>query len=120
MGPSFLPEDDQAFLASKAIVYREVTEGEQRALILDQFTLPSGHRLLSIDGILRSATVADILIFIPKGYRTTRLDSFYTRPHLKLPGGADPQNAAGTATFNALVWQFWSRHLGEADWNAGI
>jgi Prokaryotic E2 family E len=121
MAPSFLPEDDHAFLASKRVAYREVIEGEQRGLILPAFALPSTHRLLTVaGGSLQLATLADVLIFIPKGYRTTKLDSFYTNPHLKLAGGSDPQNATGTTPFAGVTWQFWSRHLGETDWNAGI
>src|ERR1700738_1546202 len=100
MSVSFLPECDRAFLASKATSYREVVEEEQRGLILPSFVLPAGHRLMaSVGDNLSEVTQADVLILVPKGYRTTKLDSFYTRPHLKLRGGCDPQNANGSAVF---------------------
>jgi hypothetical protein len=61
-----------------------------------------------------------LMILIPKGYSTTKLDSFYTVPHLKRANGSDPNSASGRETIFGREWQFWSRHLTEREWRPGI
>jgi hypothetical protein len=58
-------------------------------------------------------------VLIPSGYATTKLDSFYTLAHLKRPNGTDPQNATVVQALFQKNWQFWSRHLEDADWRVG-
>ena len=58
----------------------------------------------------------DLLILIPSGYPTTKLDSFYTIPRLKRPDGTDPAAANGENELFGKKWQFWSRHLDDKDW----
>jgi Prokaryotic E2 family E len=64
--------------------------------------------------------VCELLIIIPKGYATTRLDSFYTSPHLVRADGTDPDRATGREKIFGQEWQFWSRHLSEQEWRPGI
>lgn len=105
---------------SKQLKYREVVVGGQKGLIIDEYTLPTNHLSERQAGQLVLATKVDLLIFIPPGYKTTKLDSFHTIPRLQRADGTDPQQASGSVNFDSRTWQFWSRHLGDADWNAGI
>ena len=57
---------------------------------------------------------------IPPQYATTKLDSFYTRPHLKRQDGSDPQNTAADQEVFDTKWQFWSRHLTDNQWRPDI
>lgn len=121
---NFLPEDDQEYLESKGIKYELVTEkdpqgNERRGILFPAFSF-SGNLFRQQDGNLVSCDTCELLIIIPTGYATTKLDSFYTIPRLKRPDGADPDRANGeTALFNKS-WQFWSRHLDDTDWRVGV
>jgi hypothetical protein len=61
----------------------------------------------------------DLLIQIPSGYSTTKLDSFYTRPVLKRSNGTHPDCAASEQPLFGESWQFWSRHLQDNEWRPG-
>jgi hypothetical protein len=121
---SFLPEDDREFLSRKQLVFELKTEelpdkNIRRGIIFPAFIL--GANLYSLNGgKLVVCGVCDLLILIPSGYATTKLDSFYTSPHLKSANGADPQAASGRETLFGREWQFWSRHLTEQEWRPGI
>jgi hypothetical protein len=69
---------------------------------------------------LIAANACDLLVVIPDGYATTKLDSFYTTPKLKRANGQDPQNANVDSALFGKTWQFWSRHLDDKDWRIGI
>ena len=123
-GLSFtLPEDDQQYLNEKQIPHELVAEQDggaiRRAVRFRSFAF-KGNLLAQKDGVWVPCAVADIVVLVPTGYSTTRLDSFYTLPRLKRPDGSDPANATGDTTMFGETWQFWSRHLEEKDWRPGI
>jgi hypothetical protein len=112
---NFLPEDDQEYLKIKAIKYELLTETDpqgnlRRGLLLPEFFVPDNLRVLN-DSNLVLCNACDLLIVIPTGYATTKLDSFYTLSRLKRPDGVDPQNANAETVLFTKTWQFWSRHL---------
>lgn len=120
---SFLPEDDQEFLAQNGIKHELLTERipdgtERRGVLFSEFTFV-GNLWIPKDGALVSCTTCDLLVLIPSGYATTKLDSFYTLPRLKRTDGSDPLNANTEAMMYQKTWQFWSRHLDDGDWRLG-
>jgi hypothetical protein len=121
---SFLPEEDQEFLLGNGIQYEELTEkmpdgSERRAVLFPAFSFSGDLRSLN-GGSLEQVAACDLLVVIPDGYSTTKLDSFYTIPKLKRPDGGDPQNATVDSALFGRTWQFWSRHFGDKDWRVGI
>jgi len=121
---SFLPEEDQEFLDENGIKYQEFLENmpngqERRGVLFSSFTF-SGNLRTTTGGSLVKAEACDLLVLIPDGYATTKLDSFYTIPKLKCADGRDPQNATVDSTLYGKTWQFWSRHLDDNDWRVGI
>jgi hypothetical protein len=121
---NFLPEADQEYLRSKGISYVLVTEigpdGKEssRGVIFPSFEVPSNLRAQQ-NGSLVVCQRCELLVMILPGYATTKLDNFYSIPHLKRPDGTDPQNATGVPTFFGRPWQFWSRHLPDSEWRVG-
>lgn len=120
---SFLPEDDQEFLTGKSIRHELLTEnlpnGTQRKCVLFQEFTFTGNLWTPGNGTLISCTICDLLVLVPAGYATTKLDSFYTYPALKRADGTDP-TSTGTETLFSKSWQFWSRHLNDSDWRVGV
>jgi hypothetical protein len=121
---SFLPEEDQEFLDENGIKYQEFLENmpngqERRGVLFSSFTF-SGNLRTTNGGSLVKAEACDLLVVIPDGYATTKLDSFYTIPKLKCADGRDPQNATVDSALFGKTWQFWSRHLDDNDWRVGI
>jgi hypothetical protein len=122
-----LPEDDQDFLQEKG--WKHELKSEQvpnaapgtlrNAVLLPEFVF-EGNLYRLEEGQLVRTQQCRMLVIIPSGYSTTRLDSFYTIPRLKRVDGTDPLNATHTETLFGEPWQFWSRHLEESDWRAGI
>jgi Prokaryotic E2 family E len=121
---SFLPEDDRAYLSAKQISYEpkeeKLPDGTiRRGVVFPTFVL--GANLYQVEATrLILCAVARVLIIIPKGYATTRLDSFYTSPRLKRADGTEPNRATGNETLFGEKWQFWSRHLTKGEWRPGI
>jgi hypothetical protein len=122
---SFLPEDDLEVLKRREIVYELKVEklpdgNERRAIVFPGFTFEGNLYTENENGRVPCLT-CDLLVIVPSGYATTRLDSFYTIPILKRADGQDPECAAGRADlFGRNGWQFWSRHLTESEWRVGI
>jgi hypothetical protein len=121
---SFLPEEDQEFLTEGRIKYEELTEKmpdgkERRGVFFPGFSF-SGNLRKPEGGALVAVASCDLLVVVPDGYATTKLDSFYTIPRLKRPDGQDPQNANSENQLFGRTWQFWSRHMDDADWRVGI
>jgi Prokaryotic E2 family E len=120
---SFLPENDQDFLDDTGIKYKLLVEKmpdgtERNGVLFPDFSFTGNLRTLK-DGVLVQCAICDLLVLIPKGYSTTKLDSFYTLPWLKRPDGVDPVNANNATPLFEKSWQFWSRHLDDADWRPG-
>src|SRR5258706_15460795 len=112
---SFLPEEDQEFLAESGIPHQELSEktpdgSERRGVLFSDFTF-NGNMWTPNGAGLVACGACDLLVVIPGGYSTTKLDSFYTSPRLKRADGVDPQNANTEAALFQRTWQFWSRHL---------
>jgi len=121
---TFLPEDDRTYLAEKEIAYQLLSEATgpgstRNAILLPEFPLAGNLYALS-DGKLVQAASCDLLIMVPSGYATTKLDSFYTIPRLRRADGTEPNTANGEQELFARKWQFWSRHLDDQDWRDGI
>jgi hypothetical protein len=120
---SFLPEEDQEFLDSNGIKYELLTESsggaERRGVLFPGFGI-AGNLWMQKEGALVVCESCDLLVLVPDGYATTKLDSFCTLPRLKRPDGGDPQAANGEMTLFERAWQFWSRHLDDKEWRVGI
>jgi len=119
---TFLPEDDQEYLEAKKLAFELRTErppegGERRGIVFPAFEF-TGNLYTIVNDQLQPCSSCDLLIVIPQGYATTKLDSFYTTPRLKRAGGADPDRAAGEGELFGRKWQFWSRHLDDSEWRA--
>lgn len=121
---SFLPEEDREILSSKQISYQEKEEklpdgNVRRGVIFSVFSFEGSLYQKNGDGALAPCARCDLLVLIPPGYATTKLDSFYTRPHLRRVGGGDPNCATVDQKLFDLDWQFWSRHMTDDDWKKG-
>lgn len=121
---TFLPEDDRAYLATKELTYQERTEdvpgGTRRnALLIPEFRF-EGDLYANAEGQLIRRTSCKLLILIPQGYATTKLDSWYTHPRLVRANGTNPPQTDHTENMFGDAWQFWSRHLDQSEWRAGI
>ena len=116
---NFLPEDDEEYLRSKNIKYELREEKDQRGIIIPAFGFKANLRA-QVDNKLVPCEECRLLVLVPSGYTTTRLDSFYTRPFLKSANGNDPVNANGRTPLFGEEWQFWSRHLTEEQWRDSI
>jgi hypothetical protein len=121
---TFLPEDDRAYLAEKLIKYELLSEptgpdSSRNAILFPEYALPA-NLFSSVDGQLVPAGATDLMILVPSGYATTKLDSFYTLKRLKRADGTEPLNANVEQEFFGKKWQFWSRHLEANDWRDGI
>lgn len=121
---SSLPEDDQEFLRDKKLTYELRSETLPDGSVRNCIVFPGfKHKapLLHLEnGKLVQSQECELLVIIPSGYATTRLDSFYTFPHLKRSDGADPDRATGSQIFFNKPFQFWSRHLADTEWRVGI
>lgn len=115
-----LPEDDEEFLQRKALKHERHVDGQTRGIIFPAFKFNGNLWQRNGNGELVRREDCDVLILLPAGYATTKLDSFYTAPHLKRPDGNDPVNATGTQQFFGRTWHFWSRHMKENEWRPGI
>jgi Prokaryotic E2 family E len=121
---TFLPEEDQEFLDDNGVAYELKTEklpdGTERNAILFPAFAVNGNLRAQVEGQPVMPSTCELLILMPIGYATTKLDSFYTSPHLKRPDGTDPDRATGPVDLFGKPWQFWSRHLEDSDWRVGI
>ncbi|MFY9329945.1 MAG: E2/UBC family protein [Georgfuchsia sp.] len=121
---NFLPEDDLDYLQGKEINFELQSEAmpdskERRGVLFKNFKVP--RNLLTYEnGALVLCQTCNLVVLIPDGYATTKLDSFYTSPRLKRVDGTDPDRANGETPLFGRTWQFWSRHLDENDWRVGI
>lgn len=113
MDNSFLPLRDKSFLNGKGFSYREVNDGAQKGIVIDNFPVyPQGKF---------TADTVSLLILLPIGYPDIAPDMFYTIPTLRfiqtntLPAQADYMfSSFGT------IWQRWSRHSTPDAWRPGI
>ena len=121
---SFLPEDDQDFLRLKGIRHtlleEDVPGAEKRhAIEFLDFPLPPNLFRRENGALIPGGTVS-VLVLIPKGYAKVRLDSWYVLPAVYLASGQPADRANGESLLFGRKWQFWSRHLTEAEWREGI
>lgn len=113
MDKIFLPSKDRNFLIGKGFSFKEVIDGTQKGIIIDNFPVrPEGK--FSTDN-------ASLLILLPTGYPDVPPDMFYMIPEIRykvnggLPGATDHKHA-----FNGASWQRWSRHADGNSWRPGI
>lgn len=121
---SFLPEEDQEFLQDKKIGHELLEENlpdgtRRRAVRFPELGF-AGNLYQQKEGGLVVCRSCEVVVLIPTGYATTRLDSFYTIPWLKRPDGSNPNAAASETELFGRKWQFWSRHLDGNDWRDGV
>ncbi|WP_079470020.1 E2/UBC family protein [Chitinophaga ginsengisegetis] len=112
MDNSFLPLKDRSFLKSKGFTYREINDGVQKGIIIDNFSIhPEGKF---------SSNSASLLILLPNGYPDVAPDMFYFIPALRLINtGSLPAQADQILTFHGATWQRWSRHGPPDAWRPG-
>ena len=107
---SVLPMKCRRYLVKRDVPFEEHEEGDQKAVILKAFALPTGRF---------DAPSADILVLLPSGYPDTPPDMFYAIPWLKLASSNSyPNRADQFFEFGNRNWQRWSRHNNE--WRAGV
>lgn len=121
---SFLPEEDQEFLDGNEIKYQLLIEkmpngAERRGVLFPGFALVGNLRMQK-GGTWVPCGACDLLVLIPDGYSTSKLDSFYTSPRLKRSDGNDPNRASGETQVFGRSWQFWSRHIDDKEWRVGV
>ena len=122
---SFLPEEDREFLGESGITCQELVEKmpdgkARRGVLFPSFSFSGDLRAQPNGGSLVKVDACDLLVVIPDGYSTTKLDSFYTIPKLRRPDGREPLSATADSPLFGRTWQFWSRHLDDQDWRVGI
>ena len=120
----FLPEEDKEYLQEKGIIFESKIESvpggkDRRAVLFPNFIVPGNLRTY-VGETLTPISNCNLMVLIPDGYATTKLDSFYTSPRLKRINGTDPDRANVEAALFGQRWQFWSRHLADTDWRVGI
>lgn len=113
---TFLPEEDCDELASKGISYREEEEKLPDGTVRRGVMFPGFGFQGNLFESQSPCTHCELLVLIPSGYAKTKLDSFYTRPHLKRQNGAFPDRANVIQKLFGADWQFWSRHLSDQEW----
>lgn len=116
---SFLPEDDQEYLQHKGLKYVLKEESGKRGVLFPEFTFTANLCRPEGSALVPCAT-CELLVLIPDGYDTTKLDSFYTNPVLKRANGALPDRATDIQTHFGGQWQFWSRHISDDEWKESV
>jgi len=120
-----LPEEDVEFLAEKNVAYKLVSEqlnggaGERNGIVIAGVPVPANLREVTPNGLTERID-CEVMILVPGGYASTKLDSFYTKPHLKRSDGNEPASTGFPQQLFGEDWQFWSRHLDEKDWRPGV
>jgi hypothetical protein len=112
MDEKCLPMKDRFYLDSKDFQYREISDGANNGLIIDNFT---------IDRTKFNLEVASLLIILPKGYSDVPPDMFYFTPALKLNNSNSfPAQADVFVDYFQINWQRWSRHSDANNWRIGV
>ncbi len=105
-----LPTKCRRYLTERGIVFEEVADGGQLAIILRNFALPPDRF---------NNSVADILILLPAGYPDSPPDMFHALPWISLVSpNRYPRAADQPVVFAGQKWQRWSRHNNA--WRPGI
>jgi len=121
---TFIPEDDLDYLRRKELKFDVKTEqlpdgNKRNGIVFPEYALDGNLRTQTPGGLVNCPTCS-LLILIPVGYATTKLDSFYTRPFLKRADGTNPNTATGEQLLFGEQWQFWSRHLQDNEWRVDV
>ena len=105
-----LPMNCRRYLNRRDIPFKEHVEGDRKAVLLKQFSLPISRF---------DAPSADCLILLPSSYPDIPPDMFFTFPWLRLAGSNRyPTRANVPFQFLERGWQRWSRH--NSQWRPGI
>ena len=121
---TFLPKADRDYLQTKGIDFElrveRIPDGsERKGVVFPQFDF-EGELYSIVDGKPLKVAQCMLLILIPSGYATTKLDSFYSSPGLRRADGGMPAQAASEQELFGVRWQFWSRHLEDKEWRVGV
>ena len=100
MMPAKLSEEVELLRKDGAEV-EVIEEGTRFYVVLKGFQLPNGT--------YRPAST-DLMVIADYQYPLSRLDMYWTDPHVRLPSGALPQAADQFEQYAARRWQRWSWH----------
>src|SRR5262245_3281714 len=103
-----LLEEDEEFLTGKGYDWELRQDGDSGWLLIRSYAL-APQRF--------DQPRTDLLIRIPPGYNTAKLDMFYVHPHLKLRGTDSYPDRANefSQSFDGRQWQRFSRHLDDTN-----
>jgi hypothetical protein len=96
---AILPQSDLDFLDEKGWRYEIAPHPGEVRIYIRNFQLPESY----------SPRLTDLLIRLPFGYPQSNPDMFWTKPDVRLVGGAYPTRADYHDP-SAENWQRWSRH----------
>lgn len=104
-----LPASDRRYLEARGLLYDEIQDGNQAALVLRDFALPD---------MKFQVADANVLILLPPGYPDVPPDMFFTHPWLTFRGSTrHPRSADQPLETQGRRWQRWSRH--SSHWRPG-
>lgn len=113
MADSFLPSRDRGFLTSKGYSFREISDGAQKGLIIDNFPVKPDDKF--------NLAHSSLLIIMPVGYPDIPPDMFYFQPELRLASAnVYPPQADQLESHFQQTWQRWSRHAPASEWRIGL
>jgi hypothetical protein len=105
-----LPEADEEYLNGLGLVWETIKHGDNRWLVIRQWTLPDGY----------NHRTTDLALLIPANYSDSQIDMVYFREHLARTDG----RAIGALAMQDICgahWQRWSRHrTGANPWRPGV
>jgi hypothetical protein len=78
-----------------------IEDGNRCYVVLKQFQLPNGAY---------TPTATDLMVIADYQYPLSRLDMYWTDPHVRLATGAWPQAADQFEQYASRQWQRWSWH----------
>lgn len=105
-----LPEEDEAGLAARGLVWEAAIENKAMLLIFPEYPVPEGYNHRKVTAALR----------IPPSYPDDQIDMVYFLPALSLVSGKRIGQLS-MQPLNGKQYQQWSRHrTRENPWRPGI
>lgn len=102
-----LPDEDTEFLnAHYHSRWKELSEGNTRGLLIEDYPLPDGYTPKS----------THLMLLVPDSYPGGMIDMFYFDPPVCRTDGTEIGNLLDEFHFGQQ-WQRWSRHY---DWRPGV
>lgn len=100
---------DQGFLDRRAKPWEAVAVNQERWVLLEEFSLPSGYNVPS----------AAVALLLPPAYPDVQIDTAFFLPFLARSDGK-AINALSPRPIDGRQWQQWSRHRKPEEWRPGI